>query len=92
MGRRPGGFSHSSSEQTRIGRRLVEMIVAAVNELDRRARQLVGIDVVEQRHLDSVEFATQRLGDAMGRRADAAVFAEMIVKSGRRAAWRRPLI
>ena len=62
--RRP--LAQTISQQTGISRRPVKMIVAAVNVLDRRFRQLVRIDIVEQRDLDSVEYSAQRLGHPAG--------------------------
>jgi hypothetical protein len=67
-------------------------MVAAFNVLDRRFRQLVRNYVVEQRHLDGVECAAQCFGHVAGRRADAAIFAEVILEVRRRASRRRPLV
>jgi hypothetical protein len=77
-----GRFAQSISKESNIRWRLVKVIMAAIDVSDRRRRQFVGIDVVEQWNLDCVENATHGFEFAARRCANAASFAK--VKLNRR--------
>jgi hypothetical protein len=79
------------SKETNIGRRLIKMIMAAIDVSDWRCRQFVGIDAVEQWNLDCVERA-HGFELAARRRANATNFAEVKLNRRPSAPRRRPLI
>jgi hypothetical protein len=89
---RPIAPAQSRSEETRIGRRAVEAIVAAIDISDRRGREFVAIEVVEQGNLNCVESATYGFHFASPRRADSAIFAEKIFNRRSGSPCWRPLV
>src|SRR5450432_2919229 len=81
----------SPSEISRIFRRLVEMVVPAIDILD-RASQLVGVGIVKRRDRDRVEDATHGLLLPLREGADAAGRAESVVQIRDGFSGWRPLI
>src|SRR5258708_3423133 len=75
-----------------MGRRLIKMIMAAIDISDWRCRQFVGIDAVEQWNLDCVERAAHGLEFAARRRTNATNFAEVKLNRRSGASRRRPPI
>ncbi len=74
------GPAQSISEETGVSRRLVKVIIPAVDIVDRCRRQLVGSDIVKQVNLDCPEITAQCFSNTVRGRADAAIFAELVVK------------
>ena len=86
------GPTQTISEETGISRRLVKVIISAVDIVDWRRRQLVGSEIVKQGNLDCPEIPAQCFSHAVRGRADAAIFAEVVVKVRPNAPGRRPLV
>jgi hypothetical protein len=95
-GRTPLAFELGSprrgSKEPNVGRRLVKPVMPAIDIADRRRRQFIGVDVVEQVDLNCVESPAQRFHFAAPGRSNAASFAKMKLNGRRRPPRRNPLI
>jgi hypothetical protein len=89
---RRGYLARSISKQANIGQRSVKVIMAAIDISNRRCRQFVGIDVVEQCNPDCVDNAAHHFTLTTRRRANATNPAKVKLSRRPGSPRRRPLL